>query len=101
MIYIDINFATNHVACGMYLPSLSLIVTVVTPLALSICTFGLVADRVTTNTSSTSVIESSLVAMTIVSLVTPGLNVNSVDELSTLKSASLALAGETVALNKM
>ena len=98
--YIQPIVIGKHVMCGKHLPSLSLIVMVVTPLTLSICTLGLVVDRVITKTSSASITESSLVAMVIVSSVLPGLKFNSVDE-STSKSASLAVASETVALNKM
>ena len=82
----------------IHLPSLSWIVTVVTPLNLSICTFGFVVDRVTIKISSSSAIESSFVAMAIVSSVFPGPKFKSVEEI-TLKSASLAFVTDTVALN--
>ena len=83
---------------SVHLPSLSWIVTVVTRLNLSICTFGSVVDRVTVKISSSSAIESSLVAMAIISSVLPAPKLKSVEE-SRVKSSSLAFVSETVALN--
>ena len=54
----------------------------------------------TTKTSLGSIIESSVVAIVIVSSVLPGLKFRPGSG-SALKSASLALANKTVALNKM
>ena len=71
-----------------------------TPLTLSICTFELVVDRMTTKNSSGSIIESSLVAIVIVSSVLPGPKFKSGSG-SASKSASLALTSKTVTLNKM
>ena len=84
----------------MNLPSLSVIVMVVTFLALLIWTTGFFVVRVTTNTSLSSMIASSLVAMTILSVAIPGLKLSSAEEII-LKSASLAVLGETIALKIM
>jgi hypothetical protein len=83
----------------MHLPSLSVIVTVVTALVLLIRTTGFVVVRVTTNSSSSSTIASSVVSTTMVSVVLPGSKFSSVDE-TALKSAVVAVLGDTIALNE-
>ena len=84
-----------YISIHVYLPSSSTIVTVVVPS--SICTFELVVDRVTRNTSSLSINVSCTVVIKMVSVVSPWLKVRSVVE-STLKSPLLALTRVTVAL---
>ena len=81
----------------MRLPSLSRIVTSVTPS--SIRRFEFVVDRITLKVSSLSINESGVVVMAIVSLVSSGPKFKSVDE-STEKSSLLALTSTTVALYK-
>ena len=81
----------------IHLPSLSIIVTVVSLLFLSITTSVLVVNRTTTKTSSASGIESSFVAIIISCAVLPGKKYKLRGGPAS-RSPSLAVKSETLAL---